>query len=39
MHLGIPIGSDEFEHLAILYLDYLGAVWQIARNKFSGSGV
>lgn len=39
MHLGQPIMSDEYLHLATLYLDYLGAVWQAARNKFSRNGV
>jgi hypothetical protein len=37
-HLSKPIASDEFEHLANLYLDYLGAVWQAAQQKFSNFG-
>jgi hypothetical protein len=37
-HLSEPIASDEFEHLANLYLDYLGAVWQAAQQKFSNFG-
>lgn len=34
-HLFVPIVNDEFEHLANLYLDYLGAVWQAAQQRFS----
>lgn len=38
-HLGHPITSDEYLDLANLYLDYLGAVWQATRNKFTRTGV
>jgi hypothetical protein len=39
MHLGKPVESVEMEHLGSVYLDYLGAVWQVTRNKFLSTSV